>query len=560
MSFSDVGMRKTINIPSRSVNQKAGLAIQLVVAAAGISALFFLLTSGIPLAQAGLIPEVTKKIALKTMRISLAVFSLLMAACRWRMSAQDFEKLWPVVLTMKILKVPLPALLLFFYLAYSFTLIIVNLTCDAALGTRAFDLGIFAQAIWNTLQGDFLYSSIKGGICLLGDHVSPLLALISPVYALWPDSRSLIVLQVLISAACIFFIGALAKEKLKDPFAVLVMVLVYCFYLSTRNALHEDFHPEVLAEPLMFAAFLFLEKRRFGLCSLCLILIAMAKENMLGVTFILGAYGLFFKKAGHWGGLVMGLSALVFWLDLHWVVPYFSRQRYFYGGFFSHLSSPAGMLGPFLNPDTYEYLFKIFGPFLFFPFFYFPTLFLTFPIFLQNVLSRSELTRSFGFHYTVGLTPFVFIAAIYGWTAAGRRFPWIQKHMKALACSILFISLTHSGPSEYYSFWQNYERLSDHRRMIRQKLAAIPPGYSVLTHNSFIPHLVNRRQVHMFAYPRTPAKLEQARDLDVDYVIFDEEFWEMPSWATPDQVAAGLLAAGFLKDYQQGTFYIFKRA
>ena len=162
--------------------------------------------------------------ALKSMQISLAVFALMLAAYRWGLGA-NFERLWLVALIKKVLNFPLPMLLVFFYFLYSLTLIGVTFTTHAVLGTRAFDLGIFAQAVWNTLQGDFLYSSLKGGICLLGDHVSPLLALTAPVYALWPDPRCLILLQVLVSATCIFFIGILAKEKLQvvysKPFVAL---------------------------------------------------------------------------------------------------------------------------------------------------------------------------------------------------------------------------------------------------------------------------------------------------------------------------------------------------
>ena len=56
----------------------------------------------------------------------------------------------------------------------------------------SFDMAIFVQAVWNTLQGNFLYSSIKGGICLLSDHFSPILVLLTVPYKLWTDPKCLL--------------------------------------------------------------------------------------------------------------------------------------------------------------------------------------------------------------------------------------------------------------------------------------------------------------------------------------------------------------------------------
>lgn len=49
------------------------------------------------------------------------------------------------------------------------------------------DLALFAQAYWNTLQGDFLFSSIQGGIVLWGEHFNPIVLAVLPFYWLWPS-------------------------------------------------------------------------------------------------------------------------------------------------------------------------------------------------------------------------------------------------------------------------------------------------------------------------------------------------------------------------------------
>ena len=60
-----------------------------------------------------------------------------------------------------------------------------------------YDLALFAQAYWNTLQGDFLYSSLKGGMVLWGDHFNPIALAIVPFYRIWPAPETLLVIQSL---------------------------------------------------------------------------------------------------------------------------------------------------------------------------------------------------------------------------------------------------------------------------------------------------------------------------------------------------------------------------
>ena len=67
-----------------------------------------------------------------------------------------------------------------------------------AFETGAFDLGVYTQPLWNFIHGrDFAVSIIEdNGPIRWATHVEPILFLIAPLYALWPDPRTLIWLQV----------------------------------------------------------------------------------------------------------------------------------------------------------------------------------------------------------------------------------------------------------------------------------------------------------------------------------------------------------------------------
>ncbi|MBI3307218.1 MAG: DUF2079 domain-containing protein [Candidatus Omnitrophica bacterium] len=531
--------------------------LNALVSLSFFAALFFIFTNGIPLIQLGILKELGSKMRyVRTMQISASIFFFLLILARW-LRPDNFKRLWVTGAWTKLTQLPLWIPLACLYLIYSVSSIAVGFMRHAALETRAFDLGIFAQALWNTIHGDFLYSSLKGGICLLGDHVSPILVLVAPFYKLWADPRMLLILQPLFSASCIFFVAYLAYQKTNDKVIALIFALIYWLYPGTRNALHEDFHPEALVEPFIFMAFIFLEKRRLLPFFLSVLVIVMGKENMFGISFVLGIYAFFFKGMRKTGSVLMILSVVLFAVALYGVVPALSGARYFYqGSYGGTLTSFASSL---FRMDTLEYVLKVFSPFLFLPFFHFPTLILAFPVLLQNILSSNPLMRSFGYHYTIGLTPFLFISAIFGFIAVCQKFAWLAKYKRLFAALILLIHFWTGGPSEYYYFWQSGKHLTDHHELLREKLREIPERFSVLTHNNLIPQLSNRKEVYQFSYTSTPTKSQAARQLKADYVIFDQRYWE-PSSLPLDQSLSELLQFDYFVEFQQEGFYILRKS
>jgi len=549
-SFRTAGNRSTLELTLWNI----------LLLSSGLVALFFIFTNGIPLVQAELMhPLKSKTRYVNLMIISVSVFFTLLAVIRWR-GASFFDQLWIVKIAQKFFSFPLWVNLSILFVIYSATFSVVGFVRHAALETRAFDLGIFAQAVWNTLHGDFLYSSIKGGICLLGDHVSPILAFITPLYALWPDPRMLLILQALASGSSIFLIGYLAKDKLGSSFAGLIFALIYCFYQPPRGALHEDFHPEVLAEPFMIIAFIFLERKRLVWFLLSTLAFISAKESLLGISFMMGFYALVFNRWRIVGALIMILSVGLLWFDTRWVVPYFSGKPYLYQGFYHHLlTGPAiGWVKAIFNLEILSYVFKIFSPFLFLPFFSLPTLILTFPILAQNILSVNPVMRSLRYHYTVGLTPFVFISAIYGFQALSQKYEWISKRKTLIAVLLLAVGIIRSGPSEYYYNWQSMQHKTAHADLIREKLSVIPSQFSVLTHNNLIPQVTNRKYVYQFDYLEKPTKGEMAQKLNIDYVILEKGFWERETQVFAESLKE-LQGLGYQIEFEKDGFYILRK-
>ncbi len=436
---------------------------------------------------------------------------------------------------------------------------IIGLVRHQALETRAFDLGIFVQAVWNTLQGDFLFSSIKNNICLLGDHFAPLLVLLVPFYAAAPYPETLLAIQAFATAACIPLVYLTGIKAGLGRGEAVFFAFLFFLYAPARNTLRSDFHPEVLVEPLMFAAFLFLITNRIKLFILSLLMIVAPKENMSGITFILGFYAFFFQKRRLLGSAVMMLSVFYLWIITNKVIPAIGGAPYLYQGFYARLlEEPARILPQLFGPGAWEYVLKLFSPLLFLSFLH-PAVLLTLPVLAQNLLSENEVTRSFNYHYTVGLTAFVFISAIFGWKNLFARWPKLKEAKVFLVIVIAFMSLLRYGPSEYYHIWKSRQNIVSATEELRREMGAIDSRYSVLTHNNLIPQAINRKFIYQFEYNESPTKADMILELQPDYVVFARNFWE-PNTLPFEETLQAVKALGYEEiSAIEETFYLYRK-
>lgn len=535
--------------------------LNILSAAAAAGGLFFFFTNGIPLIQAGLWddPGSSKKAYLKIMRTAVLLSSGILGAALYLAGTEDRGKLAVCRLWQKIITLPPWSLASLLWAQYALTMSAVGIQRHQALATRAFDLGIFDQAVWTTSQGHFLFSSIKDNICLLGDHFSPILALLAPLYWVWADPRVLIVLQAMMAGACLFPLLVIVRDHHKESFWPVIFLLAYCLYAPTRAALHEDFHPEVLVEFFLLGAFIFLQRKKWVPLTICLLIAVSAKENMFGIAFAFGLTMLIFQK-NKWGFFVMLVSCAAFWICVSWLIPGLSQQAYLYQGAYRSLLSNGGegLFQKILSAETWEYFFTVLLPFIFLPLFHLQGFILALPVMMQNILAESGSSmRSFNYHYTTGMTPFLFAAGVVGASNLIRRWPLAGRYQKGLACLLIFVAVMRSGPSEYFRFWSSSKSITPHVEVIRDKLRSLPQDRVVLTHNNLIPQLSRRMGVYQFDYNTRP-KHEMAESVGADTVILEPLFWE-PNTLSPEQAQRDLTGAGFQIEYSHEGFTIMRK-
>lgn len=130
------------------------------------------------------------------------------------------------------------------------TLAALKLLQAARLQNQAFDLGVYANVVWNTAHGRLFQDSLKG-VSYLADHFSPGLALLAPLLRAWPDAAALSVAQSAALAAGIPAVHRLAWERTRDRAAAAGFALLYALSPLVHEAARADVHAVAFGVPLL---------------------------------------------------------------------------------------------------------------------------------------------------------------------------------------------------------------------------------------------------------------------------------------------------------------------
>ena len=181
-----------------------------------------------------------------------------------------------------------------------------------ALVAPSWDLGIFTEAAQAYSRFEAPIVPIKGpGYNLLGDHFHPLLALLGPIFRLFPSALTLLVVQDALIAVSVLPIARLAQRLLGRGGALLVG-LAYGLGWGLQGAVAAQFHEVCLAVPLLaFGGVAFVE-RRWSACMAWLAPLVLVKED-LGLTVFMAGLVIAWRRRGEGRPAVLrGLAYALF--------------------------------------------------------------------------------------------------------------------------------------------------------------------------------------------------------------------------------------------------------
>jgi uncharacterized membrane protein len=388
--------------------------------------------------------------------------------------------------------------------------------------SEGYDLGVYAQAIWSTAHGRWFSQSIEV-TNRLGDHFQPLLIVVAALYRLVPATATILIFQTLVLATGAFPVYSLATRQLGSRVFGLAFGLVYLLYPAIGFIERFDFHFEVIGVPLLLMAYDLEDRGRLRWASLCLALSLSAKEQFGLAAAALGLLSLLQRKRWRFGlaWAIIGVtwSLLVTLL----VMPHFrggilsdSFYRYCWLGTSpsdmvrNALSHPGLVLGKMLEGRKVFSLLQLTFPLAFLSLLDPAPLILSVPLFAMNLLSDSLPQFQIYHQYTAPVIPPLFIAGIRG----GRKL--LRFHGAGIADSALTVRrawlsaapvVMTLGAFLIDNPFTELNMLADpwyplpNRRAVREALSYVSPSVSVLTTNSYVPHLYQREEVHFIPWP-----------------------------------------------------------
>ncbi len=203
----------------------------------------------------------------------------------------------------------------------------------------SFDNAIFEQAVKSYAALGAPVVDVKGpGFNILGDHFSPVTALIAPFYRLFPSAQTILLAQVVLIAVSIHVIAALAMRTLGTIVGLAVGV-AYALSFGLQSAVESDFHEVAFAAPLLALAGAAYVERRYDKVVLWSVPLLLVKED-LGLTVAMIGFVLWLageRRRGIW--LAVGSIAAMA-LILLVIVPGFNA-----GGAYAYSSTLGGERG-----------------------------------------------------------------------------------------------------------------------------------------------------------------------------------------------------------------------
>jgi uncharacterized membrane protein len=210
-----------------------------------------------------------------------------------------------------------------------------------------FDLGNMVQAVWSTAHGHPLeVTSGPTGEQMLrfGIHVDPILALLAPVWLLWPSPLALAFVQIAAVSLGALPVFWLARRHLESEKLACLLALAYLAYPWLSWSALGAIHPVTFAIPLFLFAIWFLDTDRLWAFAPFAGLAALTGE-LMGVT--VAGLGLWYalargKRRAGFSIALLGLAWTLF--AVYFLVRVSAGSSSVFYGFYDPIGgSPQGV-------------------------------------------------------------------------------------------------------------------------------------------------------------------------------------------------------------------------
>ncbi len=428
-----------------------------------------------------------------------------------------------------------------FLIAFFYVIVVssVAISRHYAFRTNAWDLSIYSQSLYSTLNhGKLLYytSELPGNPSgsLFGIHFSPFLFLLVPIYAIYQNPVTLLILRpIAISIGLIPLYWILREQQLNSRLLTFFLAIIYVVF-PPINAPLSNFDVEAFLPALFLFAIYYLRKGKLLHSYIFVVLSLMVNEFIPLIIMAMAVYFFLLHREEIIDGLrskkitknaifsiLLLLTGILWFMLAGAVITHFNPNalstKWEWGEFGTSpgeivtnvLANPAKTINVLFNDGQSKFLYitSLFGPLVFLSFLDPLTLIMTLPWLMASLLSVNPLYYAIGTQYPAFVSPFLFVSAVNGIKKLGDISSRdVLRKIGFLMSVSLVISILLLPTGGDFSVTQAEETT-------RIALNEIPSTASVSVMPEVHPHLCNRLEV----YPYFKS--------GVDYVLFNVYSW-----------------------------------
>ena len=415
-------------------------------------------------------------------------------------------------------------------------------------GSTGFDLGIADQIVWHYSRLQAPHSTLlTPEQNALGDHFSPVLALLAPLYWIWADARMLLGAQAALLAASAIPVFLYARPRM-GRLGAYGLIVAYLLFWGFSSGLSFDFH-EVCFVPLLLAsAVLFADRERWPAFYVSVGLLLRVKEDQALLVAAVGVY-LLLRRQYRPGLISIGAGVAWYLLTTKLLIPGINP-----GGDYIHWTyTNLGKDGPDAVRNILRYPGLPFHELLFgaqdklktllytvVPFLglivYSPLLVLAIPLLAARMLSTNPIYWSTGYHYSMTIAPVMALGAADGLRnvlrLADRQY--LAPVVGVIAAAAMIFASVHLAKK--FPLWQatkaGFEVAeTPGQRAADRAVRMVPDGASVATHNELVPHFSSRAGVYIFRHHGLAGPVDTPR---TDYLVLRTDgVWSAPPSPDP---------------------------
>ncbi|MEU1788073.1 DUF2079 domain-containing protein [Streptomyces sparsogenes] len=369
------------------------------------------------------------------------------------------------------------------------------------MATMSWDLGIFEQAIRSYAHFRTPVADLKGpGFNILGDHFSPVTALLAPFYRVFPTPVTLLVAQAALFALSTIPVTRVAARLLGRGRGLAIGV-AYGLSWGVQRAVDFDFHEIAFAMPLLAFSLEAVILRRWYAAMLWAAPLVLVKEDMGATVAAIGAVILirtWKERPPRIVPLAVGLIAfgvLACALALGVIIPSFNGSGSY--DYWNKVGSGGEQTGTIPFETAVRTLLWVLLPTSGLLALRSPLLLAAVPTLGWRFVSHDDHYWGTDWHYSAVLMPIVALALVdaVDRTRDSHR-PWLASYARQLPALVAgaALALTASLPLENLTDPDYYEKPKE-VTAVERLLDRIPDGASVEANVGPISRLTSRCRV-----------------------------------------------------------------